>query len=83
VVLEAVDDQLFIVVEVSHHDGGLDDLDGARHSVGAAYSEEPPGDAATRGIAWIGAREGIERSGVGAFGRHGDGLSECHARDGG
>lgn len=83
VVLEAVDNQLFVVVEVSHHDWWLDDLDGARHSAGAAYSEEPPSDAATRGIAWIGAREGIERGGVGAFGRHGDGLSMCHARDSG
>lgn len=83
VALEAVDNKLLVVVEVSHHDGGLDDLDGPRHSVGAAYSEEPPSNAATRRIAWIGAREGIERGGVGAFGRHGDGLSMCHARDGG
>lgn len=82
VVLKAVDDQLFVVVEVAHHDGGLDDVDGSGHGVGAAYSEETPSEAATRWIAWIGARGGIVRSGVGAIGRHRDGLLEDHARNG-
>jgi hypothetical protein len=83
VALKVVDDQLFVVVEVPHHDGGFDDLDGAGHGVGAADSEKATGDTATRRIAWIGAREGIERIGGGAIGRHRDGLLEDHAGDGG
>lgn len=74
--LEFVDDQLFVVVEVAHHDGGLDDLDGAGHCVGAADSEEPPSEAATR-------RRGRAKRSGGAIGRHRDGLLEDHARDGG
>jgi hypothetical protein len=76
--LEFVDDQLFVVVEVAHHDGGLHDLDGAGHSVRAADSEEPSREAATGG------RGGIERiGGIGAIGRHRGGLLEDHAKAGG
>jgi hypothetical protein len=81
--LKVVDDQLFVVVEVAHHDGRLDDLDGGRHGVGAADSEEASSEAATRSIACIVARRGNERIGGGASGRHRDGLLEDHARDGG
>jgi hypothetical protein len=80
--LKVIDNQLFVVVEVAHHDGGLDDLDGGRHSVGAADSEEASSEAATRGIACIVAREGSKRIGGGAIGRQRDGLLEDHARDG-
>jgi hypothetical protein len=81
--IKVVDNQLFVVVEVAHHNGRLDDLDGARHGVGAADSEEASSEAATRRIACIVAGDGSKRIGGGAIGRHRDGFLEDHARDGG
>lgn len=81
--LKVVDNQLLVVVEVAHHDGRLDDLDGGRHGVGAADSEDASSEAATRWIACIVARDGSKRVGGGAIGRHRDGLLEDHAKDGG